>query len=197
MQVTLTGHESHSAYPDAARAPTEALAGLMTALPELSTRDIPEFRRVTVTHVSLGQPNFGITPGHGTLFATLRTHTNGDMASLVGEAETLVGTAAMGAGLTLDISYHDVFEHLENAPQAVDHLEAALTACGIPFGPEGGAMIPSEDFAAFSHRAPAAMLFLGAGPAHPALHRPDYDFPDDLIPIGAHLFERVVRDRLG
>ena len=43
----------------------------------------------------------------------------------------------------------------------------------------------------------SAMLFLGAGTRHPALHNPDYDFPDDLIPIAAHLFDRIARDILG
>jgi metal-dependent amidase/aminoacylase/carboxypeptidase family protein len=37
------------------------------------------------------------------------------------------------------------------------------------------------------------MLFLGAGDLHPTLHNPDYDFPDELIPIGARIFARVVK----
>ncbi|WP_344848677.1 hypothetical protein [Celeribacter arenosi] len=32
---------------------------------------------------------------------------------------------------------------------------------------------------------------------HAALHNPDYDFPDDLIPIGSAIFERIARDLLG
>jgi len=31
------------------------------------------------------------------------------------------------------------------------------------------------------------MFFLGAGELHPALHKPDYDFPDGLIPIGSRV----------
>jgi len=34
----------------------------------------------------------------------------------------------------------------------------------------------------------SALFFLGAGEAHPSLHNPDYDFPDDLIPIGVRVF---------
>jgi metal-dependent amidase/aminoacylase/carboxypeptidase family protein len=41
------------------------------------------------------------------------------------------------------------------------------------------------------------MFYLGAGETSPALHNPDYDFPDDLIPIGAKVFMRVVRQVLG
>ena len=56
-----------------------------------------------------------------------------------------------------------------------------MTGRGLP-------MRPSEDFGQFSHTARAAMLFLGAGTDHPALHNPDYDFPDDLLPLGVRIF---------
>ena len=58
-------------------------------------------------------------------------------------------------------------------------------------------MRASEDFGRFGHGAKSAMLFLGAGVTHPQLHNPDYDFPDDLIPIGARIFLRVARTMLG
>ena len=41
------------------------------------------------------------------------------------------------------------------------------------------------------------MFFLGAGETHAGLHNPDYDFPDELIPIAARVMTRIARDRLG
>ena len=58
-------------------------------------------------------------------------------------------------------------------------------------------MRASEDFGRFGHGSRSAMFFLGSGERHPALHNPDYDFPDDLIPIGAKVFMRTVRNLLG
>ncbi len=55
----------------------------------------------------------------------------------------------------------------------------------------------SEDFGLFGRVAPAAMYFLGAGEDHARLHNPDYDFPDDLIGIGARVFMRAIRNELG
>ena len=55
----------------------------------------------------------------------------------------------------------------------------------------------SEDFGRFGSAGKSAMFFLGAGEKHPSLHNPDYDFPDDLIPIGAKIFMRAARDLLG
>jgi metal-dependent amidase/aminoacylase/carboxypeptidase family protein len=41
------------------------------------------------------------------------------------------------------------------------------------------------------------MFFLGAGENRPDLHNPDYDFPDELIAVGASIFMRTLRDLLG
>ena len=35
------------------------------------------------------------------------------------------------------------------------------------------------------------MFGLGAGEETPALHNPDYDFPDELIETGVRLFRRI------
>jgi metal-dependent amidase/aminoacylase/carboxypeptidase family protein len=58
-------------------------------------------------------------------------------------------------------------------------------------------MRASEDFGIFGHNAASAMFFLGAGEQYPALHNPDYDFPDDLIPVGSKIFMRTARNLLG
>ena len=57
-------------------------------------------------------------------------------------------------------------------------------------------MRASEDFGVFGWAAKSAMLCLGPGEAHPALHQPDYYFPDELIPVGARIFDRIARDLL-
>ncbi len=40
------------------------------------------------------------------------------------------------------------------------------------------------------------MFFLGAGEGHPNLHKPDFDYPDELIAVGARIFRRTLRDLL-
>ena len=57
-------------------------------------------------------------------------------------------------------------------------------------------MRASEDFGVFGWAAKSALLSLGPGEEHPALQQPDYDFPDDLIPVGARIFDRIARDLL-
>ncbi|MBC7313048.1 MAG: M20/M25/M40 family metallo-hydrolase, partial [Rhizobium sp.] len=140
---------------------------------------------------------FGIAPGDGEIWVTLRTLVDDSMAELCAEAEALARRAADAEGLDLDIAYDDIFLHCENAPEAVAHLARALDAEGVGHDKGSLPMRASEDFGRFRAVAPSAMFFLGSGENHPALHNPDYDFPDELIAIGAQVFMRVVRDLLG
>jgi amidohydrolase len=198
MRIVLTGKTAHASMPETGVSPMNAVAQLMPALTALSHGAPPDetFALVTVTHAQMGEPAFGIAPGRAEIWATLRTLTDSRMQDLCTRAEALVMEAARDQGLGVEIAYDDIFHHCENAPEAVAHLRRALEAEGIPYD-RGDPMRASEDFGRFGQKAPAAMFFLGAGETYPSLHNPDYDFPDDLIGIGARVFMRALRDLLG
>jgi amidohydrolase len=199
MRLHLTGKTAHASLPETGISPMSAIARLMPALTALSRSAPPalDFRLATVTHAWLGEEAFGIAPGDGEIWVTLRTLVDDHMAALCAEAEDLARTAAAGTNLGLAIGYEDIFLHCENAPEAVDHLVRALDAEGVVHDAGTLPMRGSEDFGRFRAIAPSAMFFLGSGESHPALHNPDYDFPDELIAVGARIFMRVTRDILG
>jgi amidohydrolase len=199
MRIVLSGKTAHAGMPEDGLSPMRAVAGLMPALAALGPGGPLDggFRLVTVTHARMGEPSFGIAPGHAEVWATLRTLTDAGMAGLCAEAEALARGAAVEVGLGVAITYEDVFVHCENEPEAVAILRRALDAEGVPHGTDGQPMRPSEDFGHFGHHARAAMFFLGAGEAHPSLHNPDYDYPDELIAVSARVFMRTLRDLLG
>jgi amidohydrolase len=199
MRIVLTGKTAHAGMPEDGLSPMRAVAGLMPALAALGPGGPLDggFRLVTVTHARMGEPAFGIAPGYAEVWATLRTLTDAGMAELCAEAEALARGAAAVVGLGVAITYEDVFVHCENEPEAVAILRRALDAEGVPHGRDGQPMRPSEDFGRFGHHARAAMFFLGAGETHPSLHNPDYDYPDELIAVGARVFMRTLRDLLG
>lgn len=199
MKIKLSGKTAHASQPETGLSPMTAMASLMPALTALSRSAPPDrgFRLATVTHAALGERAFGIAPGDGEIWVTLRTLVDDRMAELCAEAEALARTIAKAEKLDLEIAYDDIFLHCENAPEAVAHLARALDAEGIGHDRGNLPMRASEDFGRFRAVAPSAMFFLGSGENHPALHNPDYDFPDELIAIGARVFMRVVRDILG
>ena len=199
MRIVLNGKTAHASMPETGISPVSVVAELMPALTALG-RGGPldeDFAMVTITHAKIGEPAFGVAPARAEIWATLRTLTDETMEELCVSAEHLVLSAATQKGLSVEISHDDIFQHCENAPEAVAHLRRALDEEGIAHDRGDLPMRASEDFGRFGHRAPAAMFFLGAGENHPSLHNPDYDFPDDLIGIGTRVFMRAIRNLLG
>ena len=194
MKVVLQGRTAHASQPETGTSPAPALARLMPALTALSQGTVSDadFRLATVTHATLGEPAFGIAPGAAELWVTLRSRMDSGMAAMVAAAEALVDQVSAAENLGFDISYHDIFDHCDNDTDAVAHITAAADAMGLTHNGEGLPMRGSEDFGQFGKAgAKAAMLFLGAGPTAD-LHNPDYDFPDDLIPIGTGIFAEIL-----
>lgn len=199
MRISLKGKTAHASMPETGTSPLMAVSRLLPALSALGsgTFEDGDFAMVTVTHAHMGEAVFGIAPGKAEIWATLRTRADDRMAALCSAAETLATEVAAGQGLTCRFDYQEIFAASINAPEAVQQLRTALDQEGVPHREEGLPMRASEDFGVFGARAKSAMFFLGAGTSHPALHNPDYDFPDDLIPIGVRVFLRVARNLLG
>lgn len=199
LKITLTGHTSHASTPEHGLSPMQAVAGLMPALTVLGPGGPLDerFALVTVTHAAMGEPAFGIAPGRAEIWATLRTLTDAQMGALCERAEALVRDAAQASGLSVETSYHDVFHHCENDPDAVALLRRALDDEAMAHGPAKSPSRGSEDFGLFGRKAKSAMFLLGSGETCPHLHNPDYDFPDDAIGPGARVFMRTLRNLLG
>lgn len=200
LKITLSGKTAHASLPHTGVSPALALARLIPAIAALGQGGPlgPEYRLVTITHARLGEAAFGIAPGEAELWATLRTMADGQMAALRAAAMELARVEAAAYGLGIRFSHHDDFAASVNDAQATAHLGRALDALAMPHDAGDLPMRASEDFGRFGQDGTrSAMLFLGVGEDHPALHNPDYDFPDALIPLGVQIFHRVMRDLLG
>jgi metal-dependent amidase/aminoacylase/carboxypeptidase family protein len=143
----------------------------------------------------MGEPAFGITPGEGELWLTLRTLVDEDMEALRQEVMAKAQELAAQYHLSVIFTHHDRFAACTNHAEATEAITDALDALGIERDTVGLPMCASEDFGQFGHHAGTAMFLLGAGEACASLHNPDYDFPDALIPTGVAIFDRI-RSRL-
>lgn len=199
LKIKLNGKTAHAADPGDGISPAHAIAELIPALDALgrggSLND--DFQLVTITHVNIGEPSFGIAPGDGVILATLRTACDEGLGHLEAMARALAVTIADKYELNANFEVHDNFAASINDPEAYVVATTAMDALKVAYGDAGVPMRASEDFGVFGWNAKAAMLCLGPGEDHASLHNPDYDFPDDLIPIGSAIFERIARDLLG
>ncbi|MEP3047578.1 MAG: amidohydrolase [Roseibium sp.] len=199
FEITLKGRTAHASMPETGNSPLNAVTKLTQELNRLGSGSTLKsgFRLVTITHVKVGEPTFGIAPGTATVLATLRCLEDRDMKALCTNAEMLISEIAVAENLEAQHSYHDVFHACTNDVKPVAILADTCKALNVPLIDDLTPMRWSEDFGLFGRSSEAAMFVLGAGLDHPQLHNPGYDFPDDLIPIGAHIFDHAVRSILG
>lgn len=198
LQIKLTGKTAHAADPEDGISPAQAVAQLIPALDALGDggKLDDDFRLVTVTHFQVGKPNFGTAPADGAIYVTLRTACDKAMKSIANDARKLARKVAEEFDLAVEFDVFDDFAASINDPEATNLAIAAMDKLNIENGEYGLPMRASEDFGVFGWGAKAAMLCMGPGEGYAALHNPDYDFPDDLIPIGVSIFEQITRDIL-
>ncbi len=199
LMIKLAGKTAHAANPEDGLSPAETVAQLIPALSALGKggKLDDEFRLATVTHVRVGEPSFGVAPGEALIYVTLRAADDNTIEVMAADVRNLTKTAASRVGLKATFEVCDNFAASRNDADATRIAVDAMNAIGVENGDDGLPMRASEDFGVFGWSARAAMLCLGPGEDHAALHNPDYDFPDDLIPIGTAIFERIARDLLG
>ncbi|WP_136658876.1 amidohydrolase [Nitratireductor sp. XY-223] len=199
MRIRLTGKTAHAAQPETGVSPAQGLANIirdLDALTRVGGADA-DFSLVTIVHASLGEKAFGVSPAQAEIWATLRTVTDRKMQDLVVAAEAIARREADRCGVAVEIAYDDIFDACENDAAVVAHMRDSARGLGLAVEELLAPLRFSEDFGTFGQTGASAMFFLGAGTDTPALHNPDYDFPDALIPTGAAMLHATMSALIG
>jgi len=197
MVLTLIGKSAHAAQPETGLSPARAMCALVsgcaTLPPELNS--VSELMMATVVGASLGEKAFGTAPERAEVWITLRSDSDAGMDQLVDYAEQLAHQSATAEHLGLEIAYEDIFPATVNGERALALVERSCAPLEIHRIEEPFRW--SEDFGRMTAICEGALFGLGAGELVPALHNPDYDFPDPLIQPAADLFRRILDNSLG
>ncbi len=193
MIIRLKGKTSHAAHPENGVSPAIAMCRIIEALNELP-QTLTQKSWVTVIHASLGEIAFGTSPGDAVVMATLRSETNEGMDKLVQSATELAQQTSENFGLQWAVEWQDVFQASVNSQLGAELVTKACQATDTPCHILDEPMRWSEDFGQFTAVAKeGAMFVLGSGKTSPQLHNPDYDFPDELIPVGKAVFSQLIK----
>ena len=192
--LKLEGKTAHAAEPEHGINPAAAIAKIIQLLPQLSipTPQHPDFSLLTPVHLLMGEKAYGVSAGYGELHLTLRSWTENRMKKISTTLLEQANQIAQEENLQFQWEWTDCFQANTNDAQAVAILLQSLEQ--LPYEVQE-MIIPlkwGEDFGAFSQRYQGVFFGLGAGIHCPALHNPDYDFPDELLEIGIHIFEKII-----
>ncbi len=200
FEITIRGQGGHASMPQAGRDAITIGAELVQTLQTIVSRKLPPGAGAVVSVTEFltdGQRN--VLPGTATLKGDVRARSPEDRENIEGFMRQIASGVAAAHGVTVDVSYNTEFIETINAEGPVQAVTRAARAEGLETIPDRQPMSFSEDFAHFSAAVPGCFLLLGNGEtgAHgQPLHASDYDFNDEILPIGAGFWKALVRDRL-
>jgi amidohydrolase len=195
LTVRLHGKSSHAAEPAKGNSPVKALSKIIDALHRIQENKeiFTDFILGTVIHINLGEKRFGTSPEHGEISMTLRAYRDNDMEILKNEIVKAVVHICEKEKIRCEYEWEEEFLSLENDTYAVDIIKRAAYNLDLETIEMTEPFKWSEDFSHFTKNYRGAMFGLGAGNDHPALHNPDYDFPDEIISTGINMFLNIYR----
>lgn len=192
--IKLKGKTSHAAEPELGFNPAKAIAEIIEESLSLAVTDInsESFFLVTPVYLTMGEQAYGVSAGYGEVHLTLRSFSNAIMDAQSAQIAEKAKSIAAAHQLQPVIDYTEVFAANENNSEAVQLIKDSvengnqLTIRDQPF--KWG-----EDFGLFTQKYKGAMFGIGSGEDSPALHNPDYDYPDEITPTAVHLFNSITR----
>ena len=194
LKITLKGKTSHAAEPENGINPDVALQELIVAIKSLADNNLESetFTVVTTVYATLGSKDYGISADYAELHFTIRCWTTKQLKKLKEICANLVQDISKKYQLKYTMDWIYEFDSNNNDSEAVDYIVNAATSNSFAFIEKPSPFKWGEDFGSFTQQYKGAMFGLGSGKNTPALHNPDYDFPDEITPYGIQMFYAII-----
>lgn len=198
VAISLSGKTAHAAEPEQGHNPTWLIGDILTEVLSLQNTDAKSdsFCLITPIYIHAGEKAYGISAGDGEIHFTLRAFDNDLLEKKKKELVEFVEEKAKAAKLSADFEWMEPFTANINGKEAVKLITDVCDELKINYASISEPLRWGEDFGEFSSRYPGALFGLGSGKNQPALHNPDYDFPDEIMENGIAVFDKIVRKLL-
>ncbi|MEO0980008.1 MAG: M20 aminoacylase family protein [Pseudomonadota bacterium] len=198
FRITVTGKGGHAAKPHQTVDPVVVGSKIVSALQTIASRNANPLDSVvvSVTVFNAGSA-FNVIPQDAVLRGTVRS-LNADMRDM---AEKRMGDIVTSIAAAFDATAK--LEFRRGYPVTRNHDEQTDFAAEIAEGIAGDGkvnrsiepMMGGEDFSYMLEERPGAFIFAGNGDTA-GLHHPEYDFNDELIPVGCSYWVKLVETAL-
>jgi len=203
VQITVRGKGGHGAMPHLTVDPVVASAHIITALQTIASRTVSPIDAVVVSICSMATSQvgvFNVIPDHVKLVGTVRTFEPQTRELAERRLREIVTKTAEAFGASAEVNY------ARGYPATVNSAREAQFAAQVGqrlFGKENvitehEPTMGGEDFSYMLQARPGAYVFLGQGGVQGGcmLHNPNYDFNDEVIPLGAGYLAALVEEAL-
>ncbi len=197
FRIVVDGQGAHAAFPHQGVDPIPIAAQIVLGLQTIASRQTDPLDAVVVTVAQIhGGTADNIIPAQIELRGTLRSLQAGTRRSAMDQIERIATQIAAAHQARAQVTITEGTPVLANDRIAAGFgQQVASTASLTPVDIDP--VMGGEDFAFYAERIPAAFFALGVRPpdrdSYPALHQPDYDFPDAAIATGVALHAQLAR----
>lgn len=196
--LKMTGKTAHAAEPEQGDNPSMAIAEIFTYADKITHNkpEEPNFFLMTAVYATLGDMAYGISAGYGEVHFTIRSWDTDLMDQRSEEIVTFMEKTCKKYKLTPGISWTQIFKANINHPESVEFIRNAAKQNNLTLTERAYPFRWGEDFGVFTQLYKGAMFGLGAGVSTPALHNPDYDYPDEITESGIKMFYQIIQQIL-
>ena len=203
VQITVRGKGGHAAMPQLTVDPVVAAAHIITALQTVASRNVDPLGAVVVSICSMATSQIGafnVIPEAVQLIGTVRSFKPETRDLAEQRVRSIATKVAEALGATAEVTYSRGYPATVNSAR-----EAAFAArVGEQVFGQGKVMtevdptMGGEDFSYMLQAVPGAYVWLGqgGGPGGCFLHNPNFDFNDEVIPLGAGYLAALVEESL-
>ncbi|PHO03885.1 amidohydrolase [Rhodobacteraceae bacterium 4F10] len=194
FHIDIQGRGGHGAYPHETSDPVVAAVSIAQAFQTILSRnhDARQEAVVSVTQIHTGSTD-NVIPDTAYLNGTVRTFEPEVQDMIIRRMQQIVAGQAASFDVEATLRYEKGY------PATVNNADKVAFAAGVAREISGedavednqGKEMGAEDFAYMLNARPGAYLFIGQGPGA-GLHNPNYNFNDDVSPVGASFFARLV-----
>ena len=203
--IAVRGRGAHAAMPHLGIDPVFVAVQIVNGLQAIITRVKKpiESAVLSVTMIQAGEAT-NVIPETARIAGTVRTFSDAVTAQVEEQMKRIVALTAAAHGAEADVefrwNYPPTVNHAAETEFAATVMDDIVGAANVVRGIEP--TMGSEDFAFMLKARPGAYVFIGNGEgSHRSaghglgpcmLHNPSYDFNDELIPLGATFWVRLV-----
>lgn len=194
FHIHITGVGGHAARPHDCVDPVVAACAIVQALQNIVSRNRHPMQSLVIstTQIHTGTTD-NVIPETAYINGTVRTFDKEVQAMVVRRMEEIVAGQAASFGveakLEFEFGYPPTVNDAAKAGFAAEVAEEIAGASAVD-----DAIMPvmgAEDFSYMLEARPGAYLMLGQGEGA-GVHHPKYNFNDEIAPIGASFFARLV-----
>ncbi|BBK40775.1 hydrolase [Allostella vacuolata] len=205
FDIAIKGKGAHGARPETGVDPVVVAAHIVGAAQTIVSRNTSPHEPVVLsfTQVHAGEA-YNVIPETAVLRGTIRCYSNQVRTEVTTALARIARDVAAAFGAEATPNIRPGYPPLVNDPaEAAFMADVAVSLVGEENVQRNGPRVMgSEDFSYMLEAVPGAFILSGQGGGHSGsvggceLHNPGYDFNDDLLPLGATLFARLVEAKL-